>query len=115
VFVFPLYVLTVWLLVAKWRRSWIGALILVAGTTGTFALWMFYRTIVQWFGNTVPLENARVVIWGTGGLASIVGLYIFLLPRRAQIGHCRHCGYDLRGHEETKVTCPECGKAAGAT
>lgn len=42
-----------------------------------------------------------LVLFGALGAA----LPVFLLR-----GHCRHCGYDMRGHPSGSQICPECGE-----
>jgi len=50
----------------------------------------------------IPLP---IVINCAGAIASLV-----VKPRR-KLGHCRHCGYNLRGLTEPR--CPECGTPFG--
>jgi hypothetical protein len=49
----------------------------------------------------------------TGGLSMIFALLVLLPFSRKRVGHCVHCGYDLRGGA-TRATCPECGAVGSA-
>lgn len=49
----------------------------------------------------------------TVGLAAPTALLFWLDNRRHPPGHCRQCGYDLRGSESG--TCSECGTQQSAT
>lgn len=109
---FPLYAIAVWLLIAKWRRTWRGFFALLAGIAGVGLLTFFYRQVGIWFHNELPIHGLMALLIGTGALVGVVGAYILVLPIRRTTGHCPWCGYDLGGHEEDEPQCPECGKVA---
>lgn len=49
----------------------------------------------------------------TGGLSTVFAALALLPFARRRVGHCIHCGYDLRGGA-LRATCPECGAVGSA-
>jgi hypothetical protein len=56
---------------------------------------------------TVPFWMPAMVF---GAWPAIATVWLVRRRRRARVGRCRQCGYDLRA---TRERCPECGTAVG--
>jgi DNA-directed RNA polymerase subunit RPC12/RpoP len=71
--------------------------------TNALPRYLFGRTK----GNLVTLFVELPVCLGTGALFGLIMKWFLGRRHRFQAGHCRSCGYDLRGLPSN--VCPECG------
>ena len=91
-----------------------GRIVLMYGSQLWFSGWFteFNYDGWKWWidchtAGTPRQTYIAVPLWMPLLLFGVLGaaLPVFLLR-----GHCRHCGYDLRGHPPGSQICPECGK-----
>ncbi|MBA4039067.1 MAG: hypothetical protein C0468_01830 [Planctomyces sp.] len=100
---FPLYAAIVWAVAFAWRRTWAGALAVIAGSVAIVVLTRALQVLGLGGGGFLLLLIAESVV--VGG----IGLAIVLSPRRPDFPHCHRCGHDLRGLDGAVLRCPECG------
>lgn len=105
---FGLYTFIVWFLCAGYRRMWRGLGVLILSLAGLWGLKSLLSLLAEG-GKSVVLD---AVVVPYAALLVLGGGYILVLPRRHQSWACAGCGYDLRGHEDERPTCPECGRGA---
>ncbi len=85
------------------RARWLAVAGVVAGLLSVAGSAAAFPFLPDWLPEAVV----------TGG-ASVVFSALALLPfARRRVGHCIHCGYDLRGGA-LRATCPECGAVGSA-
>lgn len=118
------YLVLVWWLAGRYRRTWRGFAWVGAGA-GFIAMVIYghYQLGLATHGR-IYMEVLQPILYAYGLTVTMMGLFICCLPRRAEAGrHCHACGYDLRGIDArpTGSVCPECGTvrptggAAGAS
>lgn len=100
---FPLYAAIVWAVAFAWRRTWGGALAVIAGSAAIVVLMRGLQVLGLGGGGFLLLLIAESVVVG------VIGLAIVLAPRRPEYPHCFRCGHDLRGLDALVLRCPECG------
>lgn len=71
-----------------------------------------YLPVAQWnFPDRVDGLVMPTVVLPLWIFVAAAALFYFLTGRRAPVGHCRSCGYNLTGN--VSGVCPECGKTIG--
>lgn len=107
---FPFYAVAIWLLAAKWRRTWKGFASVFLGTTFLVLIeYTLYRIGTMKITAIEPNQALGLLIPFTF-LVFVVGLFI-ACQRRAVPSpiHCTRCHYDLSGLTPLGLRCPECG------
>jgi len=112
VFLFIIYALAVWFAAGKWRRQWLGLLIVLGGIAGVLLVGYLHIRINDWTKGGIYLPVLQSILYPFGALVGFVGFFIVILPRHVPITDCRACGYDLRGQELAPIVCPECGQSS---
>lgn len=107
---FPLYAVVIWLLAAKWRRTWKGFAAVLIGTAILLVIeYTLYRigslplTMVQ------PKQALGLLVPFT---VLVFGMGLFIACQRPPAPspiHCAMCHYDLTGLNPVGLKCPECG------
>lgn len=107
---FPFYAVAIWLLAAKWRRTWKGFAAVIVGTAVLLVIeYTLYRIGNLKSGPVQPQQALGLLIPFTV-LVFGVGLFIACQRRAAPSPiHCKRCHYDLTGLRPVGLRCPECG------
>lgn len=108
-FVFALYAVLVWWAAARWRRQWGSFASVLGGMAFLVVVAWFHLLLNEWTEGRLYLPVLQVVLYPYIVLVGLIGFFVACLPRTKMPGHCRICGYDLRGLEEETSMCPECG------
>ena len=87
----------------------------VAGAVFVRAIWGTVQESVAWAlpasaPHLVYVVIADLVTFAVLGLAGVVVAVLIARRRGYPRGHCRACGYNLRGN--VSGVCPECGEVA---
>lgn len=98
---------------AGWGKVQLRLGVLMNGDgTNAWGVWMqshFRKPSAQWDAELHPGHVKVPLLYVAAVAAMPAGVGVWLRRRRVRIGHCVHCGYDLRG--SGGGTCPECGEA----
>lgn len=109
--IFPVvYLVLVWFLAAKLRRTWPGVGVVVIAV----ALLLLLNQLLG--GEAGPFGGKRasillVLLWPYTFLVGAGGAFILALPRTVRGEyHCSNCHYDFAGLDPAGLKCPECGR-----
>jgi hypothetical protein len=105
-------------LIAAWRRDLVTGILGAVTAVSLTVLWVVLFTPALFFSDKPWMVLAAALLpWRSPAVAVILcpALLGLIAIRMAQArgaipGHCTHCGYNLRGSQESRY-CPECGKA----
>ena len=103
------YLVLVWFLAMRLRRTWSGVGVVVAAV-------LVLAAVNQLLGGEAgPLGGKRaslllVLLWPYLVLVGVGGAFIVALPSRPRGDyHCTRCHYDFAGLDPAGLVCPECG------
>ncbi len=104
--IFPLYAITVWLIIWRLPTRWMRAL---ATVLAVLPVWVVSNICVYYL--PLPPKEPRpewllILTFGYAGLILLVGGMMSFITRRRD-EECHKCGYDMSGNE--LGVCPECG------
>jgi hypothetical protein len=113
VLLLAIYAMLVWALCFRFRRRLAGFVAWVAGVVAAATIAVLDRKVRVWLGDPDDaFSSMQMVLWAEVAIVSVMGLFIWAMPRRpAPEFPCKRCGYDLAGLETSAPTCPECGGA----
>lgn len=102
------YAVIVWYLAARYRRTLLAYACALSGVallvTLGYAHWVVGRFHPELF-----IQGMQILLYPYTIVVGAVGVFIASMPHRVEPGCCPACGYDLRGLESPRATCPECG------
>ncbi|MBX3406227.1 MAG: zinc ribbon domain-containing protein [Phycisphaeraceae bacterium] len=108
--IFPvIYLVLVWFLAVRLRRTWSGVGVVVAAVLVLVAV----NQVLG--GEAGPFGGKRaslllVLLWPYTMLIGAGGAFILALPRTVRGEyHCPNCHYDFAGLDPAGLVCPECG------
>ena len=110
------YLVIVWWLAARYRRTWKGFAWVGAGAVFMALVIFGHIELGVATNGRIYLPVLQPILYAYGFTVVGMGLYIACLPRRVEAGrYCHACGYDMRGIRAgaipgvTTRVCPECG------
>lgn len=108
------YALAVWIIAARYRRTYAAFIAVAGGLLGLMGLNFLHIKLNDWTSGDIYLPVLQSIMYPYTALVAGVGCYIAVLPQRSGIG-CPKCGYDLHGltRPGEPCRCPECGVVSG--
>lgn len=123
------YLVIVWWLACKFRRTWLGFACVGGGALFMGLVIYAHYQLGEWTQGRIYAEVLQPILYGYGALVTGMGLFIASLPRRVEHGPaCHVCGYDLAWMSQHQASptqpwdpaasnplaeefgrCPECG------
>lgn len=108
--IFPVvYLVLVWFLAVRWRRTWPGVAVVVVAV----ALLVVLNQLLGGEAGSLGGKRASillVLLWPYTILVGAGGAFMLALPRTVRGDyHCTRCHYDLAGLDPAGLICPECG------
>jgi hypothetical protein len=108
------YVVIVWWLAAKYRRTWRAFAWVGAGAAFMALVIVGHTELGVATNGKIYVPVLQPILYAYGLTVTGMGLYIACLPRRPEPGRlCHWCGYDMLGLDPADAqrrTCPECGR-----
>ncbi|MEA5557618.1 hypothetical protein [Nodularia spumigena] len=90
------YLVIVWWLACKFRRTWRGFACVGAGALFMGLVIFAHYQLGEWTQGRIYAEVLQPILYAYGALVTGMGLFIASLPRRVEHGPvCHACGYDL--------------------
>lgn len=90
------YLVIVWWLACKFRRTWLGFACVGGGALFMALVIYAHYQLGEWTQGRIYAEVLQPILYGYGALVTGMGLFIASLPRRVEHGPaCHVCGYDL--------------------
>lgn len=102
------YAMAVWFAAAVWRRQWRSFAAVALGVAGLIGIIKFHAHMGEVTQGRIYTPVLNHLLVGYTVLVGGMGLFLAVVPRRREAGHCTRCGYDLSGASSGQRVCPEC-------